>query len=100
MTRYQIRRMKAASAHGRRMAGRRWAKDRARRDALARLTAEQYPARIVRRIIVIDQEQIVREAVIWNWDSRRSAARKQRAVLSPSPSAPSAEIRGTNRATT
>ena len=46
------------------MAAVRWAKDRARRSELAKLTAEQYPNRIVRRIIVIDGEKEVREAVI------------------------------------
>jgi hypothetical protein len=63
------------------MAKRRWELDRQRREKLAALTAKQYPNRIVRRIVVVDQEKLVREAVIWEWDSRREAARKLRAVL-------------------
>lgn len=37
--------------------------------------------RIKMRIYVIDHETTVREAVIWNFDSTRSARRKLRAVL-------------------
>lgn len=50
---------------------------------MAALTAEEYPNRIVRRIVVIDNETTVREAVIWFWDSDREARRKLRAVLNP-----------------
>jgi hypothetical protein len=78
------RRMRTrASERGRRMAARRWALDRERRDQLAALTAEHDPSRILRRIVVIDQERDVRETVIWSWDSFRSARRKIRAALSP-----------------
>lgn len=65
------------------MAQRRWELDRTRRKQLAALLPEQYPARIVRRIVVIDLERHVRETVIWNFDSARSARRKLRQVLSP-----------------
>ena len=78
---YSRRLQKSASERGRRMAERRWQLDRERREKLALLTAEQYPNRIVRRIVVIDGEQEVREAVIWNWDSDREARRKTRQVL-------------------
>lgn len=71
----------AASERGKRMAKRRWELDRERRNKLAQLTAEQYPNKVVRRIIVIDNEQAVREAVIWQWDSVRFAARKVREIL-------------------
>ena len=37
--------------------------------------------RIVRRIVVIDRERTVREAVIYAGDSLREARRKQRAIL-------------------
>lgn len=66
------------------MAAARWARDRERRGKLAELTAEQYPARIVRRIVVIEQERLVREAVIWSFDSARSARRKLREALAVS----------------
>lgn len=75
--RLQVRR----SEHGRRMSERRWQLDRERRERLALLTAEQYPSRIIRRIVVIDDERTVREAVIWSFDSTRSARRKLRDVL-------------------
>ena len=48
---------------------------------MAALTAEHYPNRIVRRIIVIDGEKDAREAVIFEWDSEREGRRKIRAVL-------------------
>lgn len=79
---YYIRRkVKAASERGKRMAKARWAKDRTNRDRLAKLTAEQCPSRIIRRIVVIDHETTVREATFWNWESRRSWRRKELAVL-------------------
>lgn len=65
------------------MAKVRWTRDRARRDRLAALTAEQYPQRIRRRIVVIDDEVRVRETVIWTWDSGREWRRKERAALQP-----------------
>lgn len=78
---YQRRLRQAASVRGRKMAAARWARDRERRRRLAEVTAEQYPERIVRRIIVIDQEKDAREAVIFKWDSEREARRKIRQVL-------------------
>jgi len=82
------RRLKVrASERGREMANRRWELDRARREKLAARTAEEHPSRIIRRIVVIDQERIVREAVIWSWDSYRSARRKLHEVLTNSQSA-------------
>jgi hypothetical protein len=78
---YQRRLRKVASERGKRMAEARWAIDRKRRAALARVTAEQYPREIVRRIIVIDGEVRAREAVIFSWDSRREAGRKVRRVM-------------------
>lgn len=76
------RRLQArASERGRRLANRRWEIDRARRQKLATLTAEQFPSKIVKRIVVIDQEQTAREAVIWSFDSARSARQKIRSVL-------------------
>ena len=79
---YYIRKkVRESSERGRQMANARWAKDRIERDRLAKLTAEQCPARIVRRIVVIDNEKTVREATFWNWESRRSWRRKELAVL-------------------
>jgi len=81
MTYRERHRIKAASERGRRMAAARWRNDRARRNRLAQLSAEFFQRRIKRRIIVIDDEQIVREAVIWTWDSYRTARSKLLAVL-------------------
>ena len=72
---------KQASERGKRMATARWARDRERRTVQAQLTAEQYPNRIVRRVIVIDREKEAREVVIFQWDSEREARRKIRKVL-------------------
>lgn len=63
------------------MAAARWRNDRARRERLAQLSVEFFQRRIKRRIIVIDDETTVREAVIWNWDSYRTARAKLLAVL-------------------
>ena len=69
------------------MANRRWQLDRERRERLAQLTAEQFPTKIVRRIIVIDDERNVREAVIWSFDRWKDEAKKTMAVLQkPNPS--------------
>lgn len=75
---YQRRLAKKASERGRRMANARWRKDRREREKLAVLTAEQFPRRIVRRIIVIDDERTVREATFWDWESGRDWKRKPR----------------------
>ena len=63
------------------MAAARWRLDRERRDKLAAVAAEQYPNRIVRRIVVIEEERWVREVVIFAWDSWREARRKMRLAL-------------------
>lgn len=65
------------------MANRRWELDRERRKKLAALTAEQYPSKIIRRVIVIDNETAVREAVIWSFDYAKDAHRKINSVLYP-----------------
>jgi len=63
------------------MANARWKLDRERRDKLATLTAEQYPTKIARRIIVIDDERIVRETVIWSFMSGRERCRLEQKAL-------------------
>jgi hypothetical protein len=81
---YRIRKkVSAARERGRRMATIRWKRDRERRDKLAALTAEQHPTKIARRIIVIDDERLVRETVIWSFMSRREWQRKERQALAP-----------------
>jgi len=80
---FNRRLQRRASERGRTMANRRWALDRERRAKLAALTAEQNPSHIRRRIVVIDRECMVREAVIWSWDSARSARRKVKDVMGP-----------------
>jgi hypothetical protein len=49
---------------------------------MAAITAEQYPSKIVERIIVIRNEVEVSETTIWNWESLRSASKKRRLALS------------------
>lgn len=63
------------------MANRRWQLDRERREKLAKLTAEHLPSKIVRRIIVIDNEITVREAVMWSFDYLKDRRRKLRNIL-------------------
>ena len=65
------------------MANRRWQLDRERRDKEALLFAESYPNKIIRRIVVIDNETTVREVVIWAWDSWRESKRKIKLALTP-----------------
>lgn len=72
---------KAASERGKRMAKRRWQLDHARRDALAAKDPAFTGLQIKRRIIVIDDEVSVREAVIYKCDSARCARRKLRSAL-------------------
>lgn len=75
-----------SSARGQAMAKARWDRDRQRRNAIAAAGPALAPNRIVRRIVVIDGETTVREAVIWEWDSAAEARRKVKAVLaSPTP---------------
>lgn len=79
--RYSTRRRKSASERGKRMAQRRWELDRIRRDRLAALDPIKFEGHILRRIVVIDNEKTVREAVIYDFDGYRSAKRKINGVL-------------------
>lgn len=63
------------------MATIRWAKDRARRAALAALTPELCQSGIKIRVVVIRGESHVAEAVIREWDRPREAKKKLAAVL-------------------
>lgn len=80
--RYLTNKRRAATERARMRARRRWELDRQRRAALAETAPELLINRIVRRIVVIDHEQHVREVVIYEFDSMREARRKQRQVLS------------------
>jgi hypothetical protein len=64
------------------MANRRWELDRERRHRLVELARASGSDQIIRRILVIDHERTVREAVILESDSYLAARRKLRAVLS------------------
>lgn len=70
-----------ASELGKRMANRRWELYRQRRDRLAAITADQFPDRIVKRIVIITNETDVREIVYRAWDSPRECKRKDRQVF-------------------
>jgi hypothetical protein len=78
---YQTKKRKAASERARAKARRRWELDRQRRERLAATDPIFAGLQIVRRIVVIDHERTVREAVIYAGDSLREARRKQRAIL-------------------
>lgn len=80
---FSRRLQRRASERGRQMAKRRWELDRQRCYKLAALTAEQFPTQILRRIVVIDNETTVREAVIFSFDSFAEARRKEKHVLLP-----------------
>ena len=80
---YVTRKLRAASERGKRMAKRRWEIDGARREALAAMEPARFQGLIVRRIVVIDRETEVREAVIYDFDSARKAKRKIQRVLKP-----------------
>jgi hypothetical protein len=75
------KKIKAASERGKRMAAARWKIDAERRDRLAELDPIKFTGKIVRRVIVIDAETTVKEAVIFDFDSFRSALRKTRSIL-------------------
>lgn len=78
---YMTRKIKAASERGKRMAKRRWQLDAERRERLVATDPIRFEGRIVRRIVVIDQEQAVREVTIYDWDSARDWRRKERKAL-------------------
>lgn len=78
---FNRKRQQAASERGRRMANTRWRNERARQDAIAATDPMRVTGKIVRRIIVIDNEETAREAVIYDFDSMRNARRKLNAVL-------------------
>lgn len=76
---FSVRRFRAASERGRKMAKRRWELDRERRDAIAKAEESdplRVQGRIVRRIVVIENEVEVKEIVIRDWDSVREVNRK------------------------
>jgi hypothetical protein len=61
------------------MARRRWELDQERRDALEEAEERdplRVPGKIVRRIVVIENEIAVKELVIRDWDSAREVNRK------------------------
>lgn len=78
---YQRRLQQRASERGKVAAARRWELDRRRRADLAAKDPIRVSAGIVRRIVVIDEERSVREAVIYDFDSVRSARRKLRVII-------------------
>ena len=81
MTRYNLRKINAARQRGRDMARRRWELDRLRREQQAVRPVEHLVGRIVRRIVVIENEATVRECVFLDVDSQRTCKRKLRQVL-------------------
>jgi hypothetical protein len=76
-----LKRIRRASEIARKKAFLRWELERKRRDAIAAKDPAFTGLKIARRIIVIDGESVVREAVIYEGDSVRLARKKLRAVL-------------------
>ena len=67
-----------ASERGRRMANQRWKLDRERRDALAALDTTdplRAPGQIVRRLIIIDADQVAHELIIRDYHRTRAINR-------------------------
>ncbi len=64
-------------------ANRRWEMERQRQAEIAAKDPAFTGLKVIRRVVVIDNEQAVREATIYNVDSRRSACRKINRVLMP-----------------
>lgn len=82
---FSLRKKRAASERGRRMAAARWANERRRQEELAEKDPAFSGIEIARRIVVIDRERTVREVTIYAHDSARSARAKLKNVLSFQP---------------
>jgi alkyl hydroperoxide reductase subunit AhpC len=82
---YLTKKRKSASERARQRANRRWQLERERRDRFAAADPMLRANQIVRRIIVIDREQTVREAVIYGFECARDARRKLKSVLAAMP---------------
>lgn len=63
------------------MANVRWSNERARQAAIAAADPLRVTGKIIRRIVVIDDEREAREAVIYDFDSARSARAKIKKIL-------------------
>ena len=59
----------------------RWDADRLRRDALAVADPTKFTGRIVKRVIVIENETTVKEAAIYDFDSYREGQRRVQRLL-------------------
>jgi len=75
-----ICKIKAASVKARERANARWTKDRAMRDRLAAMEPSRFLGRIVRRVIVIDNETTAREIVLYDFDNYTDRKRKMKTV--------------------
>lgn len=80
---FNIKAKKRASLNATRRANRRWALDRERRTKLDETDPIQVGGKIVRRIVVIDNESTVRERVFYEFDRTCDLKRKLRECLSP-----------------
>jgi hypothetical protein len=78
---FDIKKKKRASLNARRRANRRWELDRQRRRVLDALDPIQVGGRIVRRVVVIDDESRVRERSFYEFDRACDWNRKIREVL-------------------
>ena len=76
---YITRKIRAVAQRNRQRANYRWLLDRAKRAALARIDPVVV-GHVVRRIVDIRNESEVREVVIYDFDSIRSARKKIKAL--------------------
>lgn len=78
---YILRKIKRIRENAKRAAILRWERERAKQQERAEVDPVFMGLRIVRRIVVIDDESRVREAVFYAGDSDRSARKKQLNIL-------------------
>jgi len=78
---YWTRRKQAASERGRARAKRRWELDAQRRARRAAMAPIKFTGRIVKRIIIIEEEVRAKEITIYDFDTFRDMKRKLRSVL-------------------
>jgi hypothetical protein len=71
-----ICKIRSASINARKRANIRWSKDRAMRDRLAEMEPSQFSGRIVRRIVVIENESAAREIIFYDFDTYTDRKRK------------------------
>jgi hypothetical protein len=91
---FSVKKKKAASLKARFRAQKRWAKDREHREWLNTIDPIRFGGRIVRRIVVIDNESTVRERTFFQFDRACDWKRKLREILGKTPTPQGHATRG------